>query len=226
MFSLSPTISTILISVCGLVVALTIIFPASSYKKQKTWLAVKLFLIIVSLIFIILLLETKRDSFFFIGSFLGIGFLLKAVFQLTELKSLCLLYSYISFTFIFLSMGQLILFILNLGFAYVLFILLAIYKAYDYGNKNQMEDKKISKFSTNLFLFFTTLTITGFVVYELLNDQAILLQNDSLLQLFSGRYSLIILVIFICFLTVILILIFTLDIRKRYIKRKDEPWYS
>ncbi|MHA1954507.1 MAG: hypothetical protein ACW96U_11240, partial [Candidatus Heimdallarchaeaceae archaeon] len=110
MFSLSPTISTILISVCGLVVALTIIFPASSYKKQKTWLAVKLFLIIVSLIFIILLLETKRDSFFFIGSFLGIGFLLKAVFQLTELKSLCLLYSYISFTFIFLSMGQLILF--------------------------------------------------------------------------------------------------------------------
>lgn len=226
MFDLSTIISTILISICGLVVALFIIYPTSSYKKQKTWLAVKLFLIIVSSILIILLLETKRDSFFFIGSFLGISFLLKAVFQLTELKSLCLLFSYISFTFIFLSMGQIILFILNLGFAYVLFIYLSIYKVYDYRNIDQMEDKEISKFSTNLFLFFASLTITGFIVYRLLNDQAVLLQNDSLIQIFSGRYSLIILVIFICFLTVILILIFTLDIRKRYTKRKDEPWYS
>ncbi|MCK4769140.1 MAG: hypothetical protein KAT02_02260 [Candidatus Heimdallarchaeota archaeon] len=226
MFGLSTTISTILISVCGLVVALFIIYPTSSYKKQKTWFAVKIFLIIVSLIFIILLLETKRDSFFFIGSFLGISFLLKAVFQLTELKSLSLLSSYISFTFIFLAMGQIILFILNLGFAYVLFIYLSIYKVYIKRKISLMEDNKISKISTNLFLFFASLTITGFIVYELLNDQVILLQNDSLIQIFSGRYSIIILVIFICFLTVILILIFTLDVRKRYTKRKDEPWYS
>ncbi len=225
MFGISTTISTILISICGLIVALFIIYPAS-FKKQKTWLAFKLFLIIIGSIFIILLLEIKRDSFFFIGSFLGISFLLKAVFQLTELKSLYLLLSYISFTFIFLSMGQIILFILNLGFAYILFIYISIYKVYDYGNKDQKEDKKISKLLTNLFLFFASLTITGFIVYELLNDQAILLQNDSLIQIFSGRYSIIILVIFICFLTMILILVFTLDIRKRYTKRKDEPWYS
>ena len=226
MFSLPTTISTMLISICGLVVALFIIYPTSSYKKQKIWLAVKLFFIFVSSILIILLLETKRDSFFFIGSFLGISFLLKAVFQFTELKSLYLLFSYISFTFIFLSMGQIILFILNLGFAYILSIYLSIYKVFDYGNEYQKEDKKISKFLTNLLLFFASLTVTGFVVYELLNDKAILLQNDSLIQIFSGRYNIIILVIFICLLTVILILIFTLDIRKRYTKRKEEPWYS
>ncbi|NPD87836.1 MAG: hypothetical protein HGN29_03885 [Asgard group archaeon] len=223
---MSTTISTILISICGLIVAFLIIYPVSSYKKPKAWLAAKLLLIIVSSIIVILLLEVKRDSFFFMGSFMSIGFLLKAIFKLTELKSLCLLLSYISFTFIFLSMGQIILFILNLGFAYVLFIYLSIYNVYDDGNKDQKKDKKVTKYVTDLFFFLTSLTITGFIVYELQNDKAILLQNDSLIQIFSGHFSVLILVIFTCLLIVVLFIIFTLDIQKRYTKRKDETWYS
>jgi hypothetical protein len=226
MFSLSTITSTLLISIFGLVVTFFVIYPISLHKKKKIWLSIKLCFIIIGIILIILLLDTKRDSFLFIGSFLGIGFLLKVVFGLTRFKSLNLLLSYLSFTFIFLSSGHIILFILNLGFAYILTIFLSFYKLNNHEIQNRNQKTKPTRFLKTLLPFFALLALLGSLLYDLLINQSIWFQNDSLIQLFSGQYNVLILVIFTCIFFAISIVIFTMDIQKKYSKRKDEPWYS
>ena len=226
MFSLSTLISTIFISICGLVTVFLVIYPVSLHKKKKMWLSIKLSLIILSLIFVILLLDIKRDSFLFIGSFLGIGFLLKVVFNFTKFSSPNLLFSYLSFTFIFLSTGHIILFILNLGINYVLAIYLSFYRLHNYELQEQNHKVKATRFLKILLPFFALMALLGSLLYELLDNQSIWFQNDSLVQLFQEQYSLIILIIFTCIFFAILLIIFTMDIQKKYTKRKDEPWYS
>lgn len=225
MFSLSTITSTVLISICGLVTAFLVIYPVSLHKKKKIWLSLKLVFISISLIFVILLLDIKKDSFLFVGSFLGIGFLLKVIFDFTKLRSLYLFLSYLSFTFIFLSLGQIILFILNLGFAYILMIYLSFYRLHNHDREIQDENVKINKLLKPLFTLFGLLTLFGLMLYKLLSDDIVWLQSDSLAQLFSGKYNSYILLIFTCIFFVILIIIFTLDIKKKYTRRKDEPWY-
>jgi hypothetical protein len=193
---------------------------------KKIWLAIKLLLIITSLILLILFLDAKKDSFLFIGSFLGIGFLLKVVFNFTKFKSLNSLLSYLSFTLIFLSSGQIILFILNLGFAYILTIYLSFYKLNNHEIQNLDQKSKPLNFLKILPPFFALLALLSSLLYALLSNQSIWFQNASLVQLFSKQYNALILVIFTCIFFAISIIIFSMDIQKKYSKRKDEPWYS
>ena len=142
MFGLSSLLTTIIIAIFGLVISSVIYLPNFFKIKTKLWIIIKFSISIAFSVLVILFVDVKLDSFFYLGSFIGIGFILRGAFNSSRMAIESFLLSYFFFSFIFLSYEQVYLFVINLVIVYVLFLLISSFRLYRYQEKEQISEKK------------------------------------------------------------------------------------
>ncbi|MCE7742350.1 MAG: hypothetical protein GOP50_07795 [Candidatus Heimdallarchaeota archaeon] len=224
MFGLSDFTTTIIVSVLSLFLVVTIILPNIFRVKKNIWLSIKtaLFLILISLV--IVFSDASLDSYYFLGSFLGVGFLVKGIISSSRMSLILFLFSFISFSLIFLSIGQTIFFIICICYAYVLMIVFTAF--FIFKTKSADLDLTVSR-RAQLSSFIILLAFPIISIYILLflsQNQVIYFETISLYSLFSQNYEAIaLLIVFLVFL-VIMIFVFLIDLKNKH--RRDEPWFT
>jgi len=227
MFGLSSSLTTIITAIFGLMISLVIYMPNYFKMKTKLWLVIKFSISIVFSVLVILFVDVRIDSFFYLGSFIGIGFILRGAFNSSRMTVESYLLSYFFFSFIFLSFEQIYLFIINLGIVYVLFLLISSFRFFRIQENEQDAEKKNLKYIIPSFVFLMSfLTVFGFILYDLLTDQIITVSDMSLFDIFEKQYDLIAFIIIFIVFVVLAILLFLNDFKSKQTKRKDKSWYS
>ncbi len=231
MFGILLDLSTLLVSICGFLLILIIVIPNLTKLKKKYWLIIKSSLIISLVVMIILFVINGEDLFFYFGSIFGISFTLRALLLQSKNRSLLLLFAFISFSFIFLSFNQKIMFYATLVFSYILFLSVGIYSLF---KEQPVKDKKTSKITLD---FFINLIILGLVIIPVILICSILfsssagffnvwIEGDSLIDIFDKNNNLIIFSIIILVFLIIMSIYLALDFRSNNQKRAEESWYS
>ncbi len=226
MFGLSEFISTILVSIFSLIITSIIILPNFFKLKRKIWLGLKITLLVILIALVIVFSDATSDSYYFLGSFIGAGFLVKGILESNGMSLILFLCSFLSFSLIFLSIGQIALFILCLCYSYILMIGFTAF--FLFKDKTVSKELIISR-KTQAISFIVLLAIPVTSMYILLilsQNQIIWLEPISLLDLFAQNYeALAILVVFLIFL-IILVFIFVIDLKSKNKQRGDEPWFT
>ncbi len=207
-------------------IAIFIVIPNIFKIKQYVWLSVKISFIVICAILVILFVETKIDAYYFLGSFLGVGFLIKGILMSNRLSFAAFLVSFMSFSFVFLSIGNVILFVFSLCFSYLFIIGITAFNLYDSKNREPiMEGSK--RFQTISFITLLTFpVITVYILYFLSENQVIWIEKTSFFNLFyKNRDAITFLIVGIIFLLIVTF-VFVLDLQAQNKKRMDEPWYS
>jgi hypothetical protein len=180
---------------------------------------------------VILFAINVEDLFFYFGSIFGISFTLRALLFQSKNKSLLLSFAFISFSFIFLSFNQKIMFYANLVFSYMLLLSVGAYSLF---KEQKAKDKKISRITLD---FFINLMILGLITIPLILICNILysssagffnvwIEGDSLIDIFSTNYHLIIFSVIILVFLIIMSIYLALEIKSNNQKRAEESWYS
>ncbi|MHA1199688.1 MAG: hypothetical protein ACTSQF_10210 [Candidatus Heimdallarchaeaceae archaeon] len=192
--------------------------------KKKIWLSIKTALFLILTTLVIVFSGGNLDSYYFLGSFLGVGFLVKGIISSSRISLVLFLFSFISFSLVFLSIGQTIFFIICICYAYILMI--GITAFFLYKTKTGDSDLTISK-QTQLSSFIILLVFPIISIYLLLflsQNQVVYFEPISLYSLFSQNYeAMALLIVFLIFL-VIMIFVFLIDFRRKH--RRDEPWFT
>ena len=225
MFGLTNFISSILVSILGLLITGLFIFPNIFKLKKRLWISIKTIISLVLISFVILLSDASLDTYFFLGSFVGLGFLLKGILLQSRMSLILFLCSFLSFSLIFLSIGQTILFILFLFYAYILmigFTLFLLFKNKIIENMDNISRKtQISSFI--VLLAFPVLSM--YILMFLSQNHLLLFEPISLYSLFSQNYEILALLIIFLIFSVILIFIFIVDFRTKHKQKGEETWF-
>lgn len=227
MFELTSLWTSILIIFCGVSVIFSIIFPLFVKLRKVYLISIRLILVSFFITWIVLLSEVRKDSYFLIGSFLGIAFVLEGLFKSNELSAVYYLLSYLAFTFIFLSIGQTFLFILNLSFTYILSLGLTAYHLY-YQDEKEFERIPIKAPHKILISILVTFFVVlfGLIIYYTSSEQVVNLEKSSLVNFFLNNPTLPFFIFFILAVAIIIVVIFSLDIYNNSKKETDKSWFS
>ncbi|MCE7739862.1 MAG: hypothetical protein GPJ50_10840 [Candidatus Heimdallarchaeota archaeon] len=226
MIGLSYFASILLISIFSLVIAVLIIMPNIFRAKQYIWLIVKIPLIVICAILVILFVETKIDAYYFLGSFFGVGFLIKGILMSNRLSFVVFLVSFMSFSFVFLSIGNVIMFVFCLCFSYLFIIGITAFNLYDSKAKetNMEGSKRFQTISFITLLAFPVITV--YILFFLSENQVIWIEKTSFFDLFyKNSDAITFLIVGIIFLLIVTF-VFVLDLQAQNKKRMEEPWYS
>ncbi len=226
MFGINDFVSTIIISILSLLLVVTIILPNIFRLKEKIWQSIKLALFLVLITLVIVFSNASLEVYYYLGSFLGAGLLVKGIISTNRVSLIWFLLSFISFSLVFLSIGQTIFFVICVGYTYVLMIGFTAF--YLYKNKIEGLDFQISR-KTQISSFILLLALPAISIYILLfmsQNEMIKFEPISLYSLFSGNYEAIAILIIFLVLLVILILIFLVEFRNRNQHRRDDLWFS
>ncbi len=226
MFELSSLWTTILIIICGLLIILSVVFPSRLRIKKIYRITIRVVAVIFLIIWITLFADISIDSYFYVGSFLGVAFLLKGIIIHNKISSIFFSLSFISFTFVFLSIGQVFLFIITLSFSYLLFLALCSFYLFrsndDYEQEVSM--KLYQKILTGIIVIISVL-IFGFVVYYI-SSQIIVFDSISLVTIFEVDPSLSAIFIIFLVLASIMVILFSFDVRSNSKSESEKTWYS
>jgi len=226
LIGLSYFASILLVSIFSLTIAIFIVIPNIFKIKQYIWLSVKISLIVICAILVILFVETKIDAYYFLGSFFGVGFLIKGILLSNRLSFVVFLVSFMSFSFVFLSIGNVIMFVFSLCFSYLFIIGITAFNLYDSKAKETiMEGSK--RFQTISFITLLAFpVITVYILYFLSENQVIWIEKTSFFDLFyKNSDAITFLIVGIIFLLTVTF-VFVLDLQAQNKKRMDERWYS
>lgn len=226
MIGLSYFVSILLISIFSLAIAILIIMPNIFRVKQYIWLSLKILLIVICTILVILFVETKIDAYYFLGSFFGVGFLIKGILMSNRLSFVVFLLSFMSFSFVFLSTGNVIMFVFSLCFSYLFIIGITAFSLYDSKAKETIIEgsKRFQTISFITLLAFPIITV--YILYFLSENQVIWIEKTSFFDLFyKNNDAITFLIIGVIFLLTVTF-VFVLDLQALNKKRVDEPWYS
>jgi hypothetical protein len=226
MIELPYLVSILLISIFSLIIAILIVIPNFKQIKQLIWLSLKISLILIFCILVILFIEVRTDAYYFLGSFIGVGLLIKGILISNRLSFVAFLASFISFSFVFLSIGHVIFFVFSLCFSYLFIIGLTVFSLYDSKPEKELEEygKRFQTISFLILLGFPIITV--YILYLLSQNEIIWVEKKSFFSLFYNNYDAItFIVIGVIFLLIVTIL-FILDFRSRTKKGVEEPWYS
>ena len=226
MFELSSLWTTILIVICGLLVIFSIVLPFPFKIKKIYQQVIRVSLTIFFIIWIMLFSDISMDSYFYTGSFLGVAFLLKAILKHNKASSIFFSLSFISFTFVFLSVGQTFLFILTLSFSYILFLALSYYYLFRTKKENDQVRSltSVQKILTG-FIILVSVLIFGFVVYYS-SSQIITFDIVTISNFFQTTSLLPVFIILFLVLILILIILFNADITNNSKSESEKSWYS
>ncbi|MFW9853089.1 MAG: hypothetical protein ACFFDS_09105 [Candidatus Thorarchaeota archaeon] len=180
---------------------------------------------------IILFAINGEDLFFFFGSIFGTSFTLRALLLYSKNKSLLLSFALISFSFTFLSFNQKIMFYANLVFSYILFLSIGTYSLF---KEQKAKEKKTSRITLDFFLnlmFLGLITVPLILICNILYSSSagffnVWIEGDSLIDIFSTNYHLIIFSVIILVFLIIMSIYLTLEIKSNDQKRAEESWYS
>ena len=226
MIGLSYFVSILLISIFSLAIAILIIMPNIFRVKQYIWLSLKILLIVICAILVILFVETKIDAYYFLGSFFGVGFLIKGILMSNRLSFVVFLLSFMSFSFVFLSIGNVIMFVFSLCFSYLFIIGITAFSLYDSKAKETIIEgsKRFQTISFITLLAFPIITV--YILYFLSENQMIWIEKTSFFDLFyKNNDAITFLIIGVIFLLTVTF-VFVLDLQALNKKKVDEPWYS
>lgn len=226
MIGLSYFASILLISIFSLAIAILIIIPNIFRIKQYIWLSLKILLIVICAILVILFVEAKIDAYYFLGSFFGVGFLIKGILMSNRLSFVVFLLSFMSFSFVFLSIGNVIMFVFCLCFSYLFIIGITAFSLYDSKAKETiMEGSR--RFQTISFITLLTFpVITVYILYFLSENQVIWIEKTSFFDLFYKNNDAITFLIIGIIFVLTVTFVFVLNLHSLNKKRIDEPWYS
>jgi len=226
MIGLSYFVSILLISIFSLAIAILIIMPNIFRVKQYIWLSLKILLIVICAILVILFVETKIDAYYFLGSFFGVGFLIKGILMSNRLSFVVFLLSFMSFSFVFLSISNVIMFVFSLCFSYLFTIGITAFSLYDSKAKETIIEgsKRFQTISFITLLAFPIITV--YILYFLSENKVIWIEKTSFFDLFyKNNDAITFLIIGVIFLLTVTF-VFVLDLQALNKKRVDEPWYS
>ncbi|MBY9001484.1 MAG: hypothetical protein KGD64_11245 [Candidatus Heimdallarchaeota archaeon] len=218
--------STVILSLLGMLNIVLIAFPNISKLKNLHWKLIKIAIITIVTIWIILLPSEILECYFYIGGSVGLGFLIKGYFTKKMYKYLYLIFSHAAFSLVFLAINQRINFTLNLVFSYILFLGLFFYSL----NTKQIDDDKIvdskgSKVVINILVFSAFSTLFGFLIFSLLKEGQIHLIEISLVRLFrfQSEYLTLLIIIFVAIITAVILMM--VDLFTQLKRKDDEQWY-
>ena len=226
MFELSSLWTTILIIICGLLIILSIILPLPFKIKKIHQIVIRISLVTFFILWIIFFSDISINSYFYSGSFLGVGFLLKTILKHNEVSPVFFSLSFISFTFVFLSIGQTFLFILTLSFSYLLFLALCSY--YLFRIKEETDELNTLTLAQKIlsgFIVLISVLIFGFVVYYM-SSQDIVFDVVPIESFFQVSSILPIFIIIFLVMISILITLFSIDIANNSKSESEKSWYS
>lgn len=222
-------LSNILLTIISSLIILTLLIPNFLKLTRKTKIFIQSFLLLLSLVGLILFSQRIEDMYFFLGAACGIGFMLNGLIMKNNYKHISFIMFFISFSFVFLSLGQKSLFLLTLIFSYALFVILAVFKLFkerplDILESSETNSIKIIKLTliiifVTIFGFILSISFTDFIVIEPLEEtifEHFLKYSTFITDLF------IILSAFFLFICTTIFIDICLKIR---IKRKEEQWY-
>ena len=226
MIELPYLTSILLISIFSLFIAILIVIPNFSKIKQFIWLSSKISLILIFTILVILFVELKTDAYYFLGSFIGVGLLIKGILISNRLSFVAFLASFMSFSFVFLSIGHVVFFVFSLCFSYIFVIGLTVFSLYDSKTEKAIEvySKRFQTISFVTLLAFPIITV--YILYLLSENQVIWMEKTSFFSLFNNNYDAIIFIIIGAIFLLLVTILFILDFRTHNKKRINEPWYS
>ncbi|OLS29626.1 MAG: hypothetical protein HeimAB125_21830 [Candidatus Heimdallarchaeota archaeon AB_125] len=226
MIELPYLTSILLISIFSLFIAILIVIPNFSKIKQFIWLSSKISLILIFTILVILFVELKTDAYYFLGSFIGVGLLIKGILISNRMSFVAFLASFMSFSFVFLSIGHVVFFVFSLCFSYIFIIGLTVFSLYDSKTEKATEiySKRFQSISFVTLLVFPILTV--YILYLLSENQVIWMEKTSFFSLFYNNYDAIVFIIIGAIFLLLVTILFILDFRTHNKRRVDEPWYS
>ena len=226
MIELPYLTSILLISIFSLFIAILIVIPNFSKIKQFIWLSSKISLILIFTILVILFVELKTDAYYFLGSFIGVGLLIKGILISNRMSFVAFLASFMSFSFVFLSIGHVVFFVFSLCFSYIFIIGLTVFSLYDSKTEKATEiySKRFQSISFVTLLAFPIITV--YILYLLSENQVIWMEKTSFFSLFNNNYDAIIFIIIGAIFLLLVTILFILDFRTHNKRRVDEPWYS
>ena len=226
MIELPYLTSILLISIFSLFIAILIVIPNFSKIKHFIWLSSKISLILIFTILVILFVELKTDAYYFLGSFIGVGLLIKGILISNRMSFVAFLASFMSFSFVFLSIGHVVFFVFSLCFSYIFIIGLTVFSLYDSKTEKATEiySKRFQSISFVTLLVFPILTV--YILYLLSENQVIWMEKTSFFSLFYNNYDAIVFIIIGAIFLLLVTILFILDFRTHNKRRVDEPWYS
>ncbi len=234
-------LASILLTIISSLIILTLIIPNFLKLTRKTKILIQSFLLLLFLVGLILFSQGIKDMYFFLGAACGIGFMLNGLIQKNNHKYISFIMFFISFSFVFLSLGQTLLFLMTLIFSYALFISLTAFKLFkerplDILESSETNSIKIIKLvllivfgtifgyiiSINFtdFIEILTLEVTDFI--EILTLEGPIIKHVIIYSTFYTTDLFIILSAFFLFICATIFIDISLKTR---MKRKEEQWY-
>jgi len=230
MFGILIDLSTLLVSICGIFLILVMVVPNLTKLKRKYWFIIKSLLAISLIIMIVLFSIKGEDLFFYFGFIFGISFILQVQLNQSENKNLFLSFSLISFSFIFLSFNQKIMFFASLVFSYIFFLAIGVFTIFQ---EKPIKEKKVTKFTLDFFinlgilcLMIIPIIFICSIIFSSADFFNIWIEGDSLITVFEKNYAILIFsiisLIFLVFISIYIIF----EIISNNRKRAEEPWYT
>jgi len=203
----------------------TILIPNILRLRKEIWLIIKSSLFLIFIAMIILFSDASLETFFFLGSYLGMGFLITGLIYNSRLSLIFFLVSFLSFSLVFLSIGQTIFFIVCVCYVYILMIGFIVFLLF----KDKMKDAflpnpKITQ--TSGFIILLVLPIISiYVLTFLVKKELVHFDPISLLDLFYQNYEILALLIVLLVFLLIMIIVFIIEFRNNK-QRSDEAWFT
>ena len=226
MFGLNDFVSTIIVSILCLFIVIVLVIPNIFKLKNKFWFIIQIAILILLISFVIVFSDASLDTYYFLGSFLGLGFLVKGILNSSKFSLILFLFSFISFSLIFLSIGQTIIFIICICYAYTLTMGFTVFLLYK--NKSISNDFLLSKTSqlSSFIVLMVFPIISIFILLFLSQNDVIHFESISLYSLFSHNYEILALLIVFLVFFIIMITVFVIDFRSINKQRSEGSWFS
>lgn len=223
-------LSNILLTIISSLIILTLLIPNFLKLPRKVRIFIQSFLLLLSLVGLILFSQRIEDMYFFLGAACGIGFMLNGLILKNNYKYFSFVMFFISFSFVFLSLGKDILFLLTLIFSYALFISLTVFKLFKERPLDILESSETNSIKIiKLALIIVFGTIFGYIISIIFTDfnEIITLEEPIIVPVikYFTFYAIDLFIILSAFFLFICATIFIDIYLKKRIKRKEEQWY-
>ncbi|MCK4845821.1 MAG: hypothetical protein KAS95_09120, partial [Candidatus Heimdallarchaeota archaeon] len=175
-------LANILLTIVSSIIILTLIIPNFLKLPRKTIILIQSFLLLLSLAGLILFSQRIEEMYFFLGAACGIGFMLNGVIMKNNYKYISFIMSFISFSFVFLSLGHKILFLVTLILSHTLFISLTVFKLLKQRPLEILESKETNSIKIiKLALIIVFGTIFGYIISIIFTDFIEIITLEELL---------------------------------------------
>jgi len=225
MFNLSTIWTTVLLFFCLFLFVVILVLPKVLKIRNSWWYSIKTFFSLFFLFWIATFSDFSRTSFFWLSCSLSLGFLIKYVQKRTGLGNLYLLIATFFFSFIFLSIGQILLFSLFIIFNFFLFLILFYYQLHMPRAQSIQRSSSFSWLLGGILLVLAFAILFSFIFpfSNLTND--LVISNKSVIQLFEGKNNKLLLLLILTLFVTLFGFMFYLETRYTVKKtRDDKSW--